>query len=137
MNTVLLYLRALSIAGATSVLTGCSTFSLRIPFEPHSRLDQIEHEKGPIQIFHTAPATGYHALGSVHTHLRWNWICAWWAPFAWNPEARLKAEARALGADAIIDMRKEQFHQFEWTDTHYSGTAVVIDSAEAFSNTGR
>lgn len=72
------------------------------------------------------PAAGssFAVVGTVHSHCRWNWFVGWAGCRRGPMIEQLRVEASRLGADAVLDIERTGFWQYEWTDVHYRGIAV-------------
>jgi hypothetical protein len=80
-----------------------------------------------VVILEGAPNRPFQIIGKVHSHCRWNWLFGWGAGGDRRMNENLRKEAATLGANAIVNVKRERFSQFEWTDVHYHGTAIRWD----------
>jgi len=101
---------------------GCSYYSKNLPVD--YRYEATDPKK--IAIFEEIPNRPYEIVGKVHSHCRRNWCFGLGGCTKGKMIKFLKEEASRLGADAIIDIKKERFSQLEWTDVHYHAIAVRL-----------
>lgn len=102
------------------LFVGCSYHSKNLPVGSIYE----NTDPGKIVIVEKTPNKSYESIGKVHSHCRWNWFFGWAGCGENKMKIILKEEAAKLGADAIIDVKRESFSQYEWTDVHYHATAI-------------
>jgi hypothetical protein len=108
----------MSILLATS---GCAHYSANQP------IGALQSQTSPEQVMliEGSPNRSFRVVGKVHSHCRWDWFLGWASCQDSTMKQALKEEAAKLGATAIMNITRDSFSQFEWTDVHYQATAFV------------
>ena len=118
MNTAFRLLLVMSIC---AVSYGCASYhAMKLPVGPTYPATLLQD----VEVIGGTPARPYRVIGKVHSHCRRDWFFGGDACGDSRMKEALRQEAANLGANAVMNVQRDSFWQFEWTDVHYHGTAI-------------